>query len=198
MGSFCLGIAQLDGISLQLVFGLPFCTLNVKHAGDHTAANLHKYFTKLFANYGISAKVICGTTDNGANYVAALKEPLNTKWESFRCIVHTLQLCVMKALKVSLVFSTLVPFSVVYSQEFGPLMTKIRTLVKGFRKSGKANKSLFAQQKFFGLPEKQLSIDSETRWNRYPIFKGFFCVGLDAFSDFSSRIHLNVSYLQLP
>jgi hypothetical protein len=68
--------------------------------GDHTADNLHEYFVKVFAEYGITDKIVCGTTDNGSNYVAAMG--LHPAWTHFRCLVHTLQLAVTKALGVRL------------------------------------------------------------------------------------------------
>lgn len=46
------------------------------------------------------------------------------------------------------------------------LVKKVRGIVKGFRRSGKARKQLAAQQKAFGLKQAALVIDVVTRWNR--------------------------------
>lgn len=47
-----------------------------------------------------------------------------------------------------------------------PLIKKVRSIVKGIRRSGKARKQLTAQQRALGLKENQLIMDVVTRWNR--------------------------------
>lgn len=90
--TFCLGVKHMNG---QFVLRLHRHEVS---AEDSTAENLYDYFVRLFTSFGILDKVVAGTTDNGANYVAAVNK--NQNWVSVHCVVHTLQLAVNDVLKV--------------------------------------------------------------------------------------------------
>lgn len=71
-------------------------------AEDHTGDNLCQFYIDVFNEYEILDKVIAGTTDNGANFVASMEKDESKKWAAIRCFIHTLQLAVRDALKVVL------------------------------------------------------------------------------------------------
>lgn len=97
--SFCLAAKWLPGSSLTVI------VRDGAVADDHTAKNLYDFYVDVFNAYGILEKIVSGTTDNAANFVASIsaseKPDDRDKWAGVRCFIHTLQLAVHDALKVT-------------------------------------------------------------------------------------------------
>lgn len=93
-------------------------------------------------------KIICITTDNGANVKAACSL---MQVRHLPCFAHTLNLCVHDGLSKD--------------EHLTHLLTKCRSIVTYFKRSNNAMDLLKKEQDRMGKPHLKLLKDIDTRWN---------------------------------
>lgn len=113
----------------------------------HTSANLSSELNRVVHEWGIEDKIILAVSDNASNVQKALKE---LGWEHLGCIAHTINLIVKDGLK---------------HQVIQTIIEKVRTIVKHFRRSNKANEKLVKYQQNLGKAPLKLLLEVATRWN---------------------------------
>lgn len=129
---------------------LQSCVLTTKAIQEsHTAENLRDIVLDILTEWEIRDKIVCITTDNGANMIK-MARLLGIR--SMPCFAHTLNLVVEDSLKVP---------------ELIILIEKCKKIVKYFRKSNIATITLQREQKERNPDVAPLQLIQEvpTRWN---------------------------------
>lgn len=124
----------------------------------HTYENLASEIKMVMAHWDITDKIVLVVSDNAANITAAIEQHLKLK--HLGCAAHKLNLIVDAALKEPLV---------------AEIISKVKTIVRYFRKSPKAFKLFSDNQIKEGIPTpKKLIMSVPTRWNStYDMFHRF-------------------------
>ena len=115
---------------------------------SHTAENIAMELMRITDKWGITQKVVCVTTDNANNIVAAVR--LN-KWNHIPCFAHTLNLIIQDSLQES--------------KELTDIRKKCRNIVTYFHHSSKATDKLASIQARLNLDNLKLIQEVQTRWN---------------------------------
>ncbi len=128
-----------------------------KASESHTASHLRSRLENIAASWGLSSKVVCVVTDNGANIVAAVNSLTESYaqqglWKHTPCVAHTLNLAVLQAIEGTLFLPRLI--------------AKCKNVVTFFKSSGPAMAAIVEScsndDRFVGKKVKQ---DVSTRWN---------------------------------
>lgn len=146
--------------------------LGVKHlTPHHTGANIKEDLQEMLGLWGIHlCNVVSGTTDNGANIVAAIKLLFNNDAIHVPCLAHNINLVVTKALGAV--------------EDIIKIIEKVKNIVAYFKHSNNAQDDLRAEQRKEGKTEgtfQYLKQEIATRWN-----STFYC--LESFLTLSSHV----------
>ena len=124
-----------------------FCLDTVPVFEDHTGQNLAETVLDILGNWELqSEQLVCTTTDNGSNFIAAFE---TLEWPRISCFGHNLDLAVNKALNI---------------QRVQRAIGRCHTLVGVFSRSWKKYRDLRQKQTDLGLKQKKLISDVVTRW----------------------------------
>ena len=115
---------------------------------SHSAENIAKDLTNVFALWNIKDKVCWIVTDNAPNIVKACTD---LKIPRIACFAHTLNLAVKDAIKAT--------------QGLGVIIKKVKDIVSHFNPSTKAYLKLKEFQVQNGYKERKLKQELVTRWN---------------------------------
>lgn len=119
----------------------------------HTGEYLSQMIINICADWGLSHdKIVCATTDNGANIVKAIEITFG-RAKHIRCIAHTLNLVVSNS---------------VTTTDIKSFLDKVRRIVTWFHESGVGAEELREAQRDQNVAEgklKHLIGDVSTRWN---------------------------------
>lgn len=118
-----------------------------KLLGERTAHMLAAYLNEEATAWALHDKIVGLSTDNGSNIVRATEL---LQWEHFRCVGHTMQLCLKPALALPAVDT---------------LLTRASKIVTFFNKSYKAKEQLAEKQQQLGIRHHSLLQSVDTRWN---------------------------------
>ena len=136
-------------------FNLKSCVLAVAHSQDRHAATLvAEHLTAICEEWKLLNKVTAIVTDNAANMVNAITREM--KQEHIRCLAHSIQLAVRKAIDASKLDSPL---------------AKVKKIVGHFKHSPANMMELHASQKEADLPQESLV----SRLGIYRIVMNFIC-----------------------
>ena len=124
-----------------------YCLDTVPPFEDHTGQNLAEAAVDILGNWELqSENLVCTTTDNGSNFIAAFQ---TLEWPRISCFGHNLDLAVNKALNIERVQQAI---------------RRCHALVEVFSRSWKKYRDLRQKQTELGLKQKKLISDVVTRW----------------------------------
>ncbi|XDV32938.1 hypothetical protein PO909_003585 [Leuciscus waleckii] len=125
------------------------CLETVFTPESHTSDNLAEALRSSFQEWSLDErKLVCITTDNGANIVAAVRK---LGWTWLNCFGHNLHLAVTNAMKSE-------------KDRTARAMGVCRHLVTAFSQSWQKKKKLQREQVEHNLPQHCLVLDCPTRW----------------------------------
>ncbi|XP_026482672.1 zinc finger BED domain-containing protein 4-like [Ctenocephalides felis] len=124
------------------------CTVEISET--HTSENLKNKLAELLGVWNIEGKISAVVHDNAANITGAVSKNRNLFGDSIPCFVHTLQLCINRALSVGNVHD---------------IVKKARNVVSHFHHSSLAYYNLKQKQEQLQLPIHKLINKNITRWN---------------------------------
>lgn len=120
---------------------------------SHTGDAIRKEMDKIIADWAITPTSITAiVTDNARNYGLAGQKGA---WPHKKCAAHTLQLCIKNSIRA-------VP-------EISNVLTHVRQVVSHFSRSMPAERALHAAQSRRDMPQRNLLMDIDIRWN-YTLF----------------------------
>ncbi|XP_049302956.1 E3 SUMO-protein ligase ZBED1-like [Bactrocera dorsalis] len=128
--------------------------------GSHTAQNIATELKSIFDEWSIFNKIVTIVSDNGANIKKAIRDILQKHHHP--CVAHTLNLCVVDAIKTA--------------PQILELITKCRAIVTYFHHSSQAAEKLKNMQKQMGVAELKMKQDVATRWNSGLIMMERICL----------------------
>lgn len=119
--------------------------------GSHTSLALASKITEILTNFDVLLdKVTIIVSDNAQNIKSAITN--NLKLKHFGCYAHTLNLIVTDAIEKT--------------HSIQPIINKVKTLVKHFKRSNQDLEKLIKYQRDSGAKTpKRLILDVPTRWN---------------------------------
>ena len=140
------------GLTIHFIndqFELLHYLLETKEFPDsHTSPNIASELTDILKEWGLSEDDVSAiTTDNGRNIIAAIRE---LGWKNLLCFSHTLQLGVVKVLKLPQVTRTI---------------ARCKRIATHFHHSSKSTYILKEKQKSLGFKDHSIIQDVATRWN---------------------------------
>uniref|UniRef100_A0A9J8DDS8 BED-type domain-containing protein n=1 Tax=Cyprinus carpio carpio TaxID=630221 RepID=A0A9J8DDS8_CYPCA len=125
------------------------CLETVFTPESHTGDNLAEALRSSFQEWSLDErKLVCITTDNGANIVAAVRK---LGWTWLSCFGHNLHLAVTNSMKSE-------------KDRTARAMGVCRNLVTAFSQSWQKKKKLQREQVEHNLPQHCLVLDCPTRW----------------------------------
>lgn len=116
--------------------------------GQHSADNICSELKRVTQEWGRTDKVQAVITDNGANFVAAVRK---AGWAHYPCFAHTLNLVVKDSIKAL--------------PDLLHMQQRCSAIVTFFHHSTRAAEKLKAFQNQLKCPEHKLIQSVETRWN---------------------------------